>query len=244
MNTIEEIDQLLANLKLSKMREILRRELERVAKTGCGADEMLARLLREQWHFHQERSIINRIDAAEIPEPWELETFPWAKQPGVNQSQVNTLASLDFVANGSNLVLMGDIGVGKTAIATGLLLKALRNGHTGRFIKAQVLFDDVYASFADRSTTQLVDKLARIKVLLIDEFGYLSITPEKTNTFFRLMDKRHTERKTTIITSNIDFDQWPKALGNAMLTAALLSRLRQRCTTLTIQGPDLRSPLA
>ena len=79
---------------------------------------------------------------------------------------------------------------------------------------------------------------------MIDEFGFLSITPEKTNTFFRLMDMRYTEKRTTIITSNIDYDQWPKALGNPMLTAALLSRLRQRCTTLTIHGADLREPAA
>ena len=121
--THEEIDQLLANLKLTRMREIVQRELQRLAKTGCAADEMLARLLREQWNFQQERRIHNRIDSAEIPEPWELDTFPWAKQPGVNQSQIKTLASLDFVANGSNLVLLGDIGVGKTAIATGCCSK-------------------------------------------------------------------------------------------------------------------------
>lgn len=242
MTTTEEIDQLLANLKLKRMREIVVRELERAAQTGCGADELVVRLLREQWHYQQERSLINRIDDAKMPQRWDLDTFPWAKQPGVNPAQVKLLASLDFVAKGANVVLLGDTGVGKTGIATGLLQAALRAGHSGRFIKAQDLFDEMFASLADRSTRRLLDSLARIKVLLIDELGYLTIKPEQANTFFRLMDMRYTAGRSTIVTSNLVYDDWPQTLGSEKMTAALLGRIRQRCTTLHIQGPSLRSP--
>lgn len=242
MTTTEEIDQLLANLKLKRMREIVVRELERAAKTGCGADELVVRLLREQWNYQQERSLTNRIDDAKMPQRWDLDTFPWAKQPGVNPAQVKLLASLDFVAKGANVVLLGDTGVGKTGIATGLLQAALRAGHSGRFIKAQDLFDEMFASLADRSTRRLLDSLARIKVLLIDELGYLTIKPEQANTFFRLMDMRYTAQRSTIVTSNLVYDDWAQTLGNEKMTAALLGRIRQRCTTLHIQGPSLRSP--
>lgn len=242
MTTTEEIDQLLANLKLKRMREIVVRELERAAKTGCGADELVVRLLREQWHYQQERSLINRIDEAKMPQRWDLDTFPWSSQPGVNPAQVKLLASLDFVAKGANVVLLGDTGVGKTGIATGLLQAALRAGHSGRFIKAQDLFDEMFASLADRSTRRLLDSLARIKVLLIDELGYLTIKPEQANTFFRLMDMRYTAQRSTIITSNLVYDDWAQTLGSEKMTAALLGRIRQRCTTLHIQGPSLRTP--
>jgi DNA replication protein DnaC len=241
---IEEIDQLLANLKLKRMRDIVRRELERSAKTGCAPDEVLARLLREQWQYQQERSLANRLESARIPERWDLETFPFARQPGVNAAQVRQLASLDFVASGTNIVLIGDTGVGKTGIGTGLLLTALRSGQSGRFVKAQDLFEEMYASLADRTTRRVLESLARISVLCIDELGYLTIRPEQANTFFKLMDMRYTAHKPTIITTNLGYDDWAHVLGHAQMTAALLGRLRHRCITLEIRGPSLRTPMA
>jgi DNA replication protein DnaC len=79
--------------------------------------------------------------------------------------------------------------VGKTGLACGLLLKALQNGHRCQFIRAQDLFDEMYASLADRSTRRLLNRLARLDVLLIDEFGYLNLKPEQSNTFFKLMEE-------------------------------------------------------
>lgn len=238
----EEIDQLLANLRLKRMREVMDRELERAATTGCSAEEVIARLLREQWQDQQERSLAYRMEVAKIPERWEISTFPFDKQPGANKAQLLQLASLDFVTMASNVVLIGGTGVGKTGLATGLLLVALRNGRSGRFIKAQDLLDDMYASLADRSTRRLLEALARLDVLLIDELGYLAIRSEQANIFFKLMDLRHTKRKPTLITTNLDYDHWPQLFGAPEMVKPLLDRLRQRCTTLRIDGPSLRTP--
>ena len=86
---------------------------------------------------------------------------------------------------------MGKTGVGKTGLSCGLLLKALENGYRCQFIRAQDLFDEMYASLADRSTRQLLKRLARLDVPLIDEFGYLTLKPEQSNIFFKLMDERY-----------------------------------------------------
>jgi DNA replication protein DnaC len=238
----EEIDQLCANLGLKRMRQVVARELERAAQTGCAHEEVVARLLREQWLYTQERSLAYRVEHAKIPEVWEIDTFPFSRQPGVPQAQIRQLASLDFVALGQNVVLVGDTGVGKTGLATGLLLQALRNGRRGRFIKAQDLLDEVYASLADRSTRRLLKELTAYHVLVIDELGYLTLKPEQANAFFRLMDLRYTAHRSTIITTNLPYDDWTSLLGNADMTQALLGRLRQRCVTLCIRGPSLRAP--
>jgi DNA replication protein DnaC len=82
-------------------------------------------------------------------------------------------------------VLVGKTGVGKAGLASGLLLKALENGYRCQFIRAQDLFDEMYASLADRSSRKLLNRLARLDCLLIDELGYLNLKPEQCNIFFK-----------------------------------------------------------
>jgi DNA replication protein DnaC len=124
-------------------------------------------------------------------------------------------------------------------LASGLLLKALENGYRCQFVKAQNLFDEMYASLADRSTRQLLKRLARLDVLLIDELGYLNLKPEQSNIFFKLMEERY-RQPSTIITTNLVYDEWPNFLGSRPMVEALLSRLRHYCHTVVIDGPSLR----
>jgi hypothetical protein len=159
--------------------------------------------LRAQYHHRQETALAWRIKQTRLPEAWTIESFPFKRQPGVNPKQIRALADLEFVAKAENLVFIGQTGVGKTGLASGLLLKAIQNGYRGRFVRAQDLFDEMYASLADRSTRRLLNTLIRIDVLHIDELGYLNLKPEQTNIFFKLMEERY-RRKPTIITTNLD----------------------------------------
>ena len=237
----DDIDQLLRNLKLNKIREIYDEQL-RVAETEARSyNAFIASLLRPQWYERQERALAWRIKRANLPELWSLETFPFDLQPGVSRHQINALAELDFIARTENLVLIGDTGVGKTGLASGILLKALHNGLRAKFVRAQDLFDEMYASLADRSSRKLINHLARIDVLLIDELGYLNIKPEQANCFFKLMEERY-RRRSTVITTNLVYEEWYHFLGNKPMVDALLSRLRHFCHTIHIEGPSLRQP--
>jgi DNA replication protein DnaC len=237
----DEIEQLLRNLHLKKLAEILDDELAHADKQQLSYGAFLARLLRAQYHHRQETALAWRIKQARLPEAWTIESFPFKRQPGVNPKQIRALAELEFVAKAENLVFIGQTGVGKTGLASGLLLKAIQNGYRGRFIRAQDLFDEMYASLADRSTRRLLNSLIRIDVLHIDELGYLNLKPEQTNIFFKLMEERY-RRKPTIITTNLDYPEWQAFLGNKALVEALLSRLRHQCHTIRIDGPSLRDP--
>jgi len=237
----DEIEQILRSLHLKQIAAIMDDELAHAEKHQLSYGAFLARLLRAQYHHRQETALAWRIHQARLPEAWTIESFPFKRQPGVNPKQMRTLAELEFVAKAENIVLLGQTGVGKTGLASGLLLKAIQNGYRGRFIRAQDLFDEMYASLADRSTRQLLNTLIRIDCLLIDELGYVNLRPEQTNIFFKLMEERY-RRKPTIITSNLDYPEWQTFLGNQALVDALLSRLRHQCHTIRIDGPSLRDP--
>ena len=235
----DELDQLLKNLHLAKIRQLLEEELRHAEKKQVTYSEFLLRLLRAEWHHKQESALNWRIKRAALPEQWTLESFPFKRQPGVSRRQITGFASLDFVARAENIVFVGGTGVGKTGLATGLLLKALQNGYRGLFLKAQDLFDEMYASLADRSSRKLLNRLARVDLLVIDEMGYLNLRPEQTNVFFRLMEERY-RHKATIISTNLEYEEWHNFLGNKGLCDALLSRLRHQCHTVRINGPSLR----
>jgi DNA replication protein DnaC len=168
MKMNEELQQLLKNLRLRRILDIYDEQLRAADKDDISYTEFLTRLLRAQWHARQESALEYRIQHAKLPERWSLETFPFARQPGVNRKQIRGLAELDFIAKKENIVFIGPTAVGKSGLASGILLKAIENGYRCQFVKAQDLFDDMYASLADRSTRQLLKRLARLDVLLID----------------------------------------------------------------------------
>ena len=237
----DDLDQLLRSLKFKLLPGAMARELEWAEKNGPSYQEFLARLPRQEYHDQQTRFLEHRIKRAYLPERWALETFPWDRQPGAPRASVEQLAELDFVSRAGNVVFIGPTGVGKTGLASGILLRALQAGYRGMFMKAQDLFDEMYRSLADNSSRKLLNRLIRLDLLVIDEMGYLNLKPEQSNIFFKLMEERYRKRA-TIITTNLDYDEWYAFLGRKQMVEALLDRLRHHCTTIHINGPSLREP--
>ena len=103
----DELEQLLKNLKLGRLRMVYDEQLRAAEKQDLSYSDFVAGLLRAQWHDRQESALEWRIRRANLPERWSLETFPYARQPGVNRKQIRAFAELDFAAKHENLVFVG-----------------------------------------------------------------------------------------------------------------------------------------
>jgi DNA replication protein DnaC len=236
-----DLEKFLRELGLLRMAEIIMELLRRCLHEAWSPRRLLRELVEEELAFRRQRALNRRLKRGNLPEGWCLETFPFHLQPGVDRGQINQLAELDFLRTGHNIVFIAGTGRGKTGLACSLLKKALLNGHTGMRQKIQNLLDDLHRSIADRRTKNLLRRLTRLDLLVADEMGHLTINTDQANLFFKLLDDRYEARKSTIITTNLPYDDWGQYLKSPSLTAALLSRLRHRCITIEIAGPDLRS---
>ncbi|MBF0530330.1 MAG: ATP-binding protein [Deltaproteobacteria bacterium] len=240
MKKTSEITNLLQELKLKGMTRVIERELARADKLASPLSEVLIRLLTEEKGYRRERSFLYRLKKARLAWPWTLDSFPFDLQPGVSKMQIMGLSGLGFMERAENIVFIGDPGAGKTGLAMGLLRQAITSGYHGRFFKAQELLDELYASLADRSSARLLKSLSAYDILVIDELGYLTLNSEQVNAFFKLMEERY-NKKSTIITTNLDYPQWYDLFGRKSLVDALLDRLHHHCITIRINGPSLRT---
>ena len=229
------------HLRLRGLAAALDRELARAQQEGSPVEEVLFRLLSEELRYREDQSLAYRLQKARIPWDWTLETFPFDKQRSAPKAQIFSLADLSFLQRAQNIVFIGEPGTGKTGLAIGLLRKALLNGHRGLFLKAQDLMDQLYASLADRSTPKLLQRLARYPLLVIDEIGYLTLRPEQSNAFFKLIDERY-GKTATLLTTNLDYDDWYGLFQRKPLVDALLDRLRHHAITIRLRPPSLRTP--
>ena len=237
----ERIKLLLDSLRLKGMNNCIEDVLNDAENQGKAITEVLLELLEVEHREQQERALASRIKRAKLPWNWTIDTFPFKQQPGIKKGQIMGLANLTFMQRNENIIFIGKPGTGKSGIAMGLLRLAVLNGYRGRFYNAQDMLNELYASLADRTTSKLLNTLSSYELLVIDELGYLTLTSEQINIFFKLIDMRY-QKKSTIITTNLDFEAWYDVFKHKELVDAMLDRFKHHCTTIHIEGPSLRVP--
>lgn len=223
----EKIIEMLKYIRLWGLLANWDRYNELARKENFSHVRLLKYIITEEYKIKKENSRKMRLARAKIPEKFVMETFPFDRQQNLNKKKIlNIYDSFDYMTKKQNVVWIGATGTGKTGLATAFLMQAINEGYTGRFILFPELIEMLYQSVADHSETTVLNKFASYDCMAIDEIGYVEVEPVQVGLFFTLMHKRH-KKKTTLITSNLGFQQWTSFLKNDHLAAALIDRLTE-----------------
>lgn len=222
----EELIQKLKTIHLPGLLANWDQYLSLAQKGNYSHARLLNHIIEEEYQLRMENSRRMRINRARIPEKFVIETFPFDQQPKLAKKKLMNLYDSDYLAQKRNIIWIGPTGTGKTGLATSFLMQAISQGFRGRFIPFPELVEMLYRSVADHTEAKLIKMFAKYDCLLIDELGYVEVEPVQVGLFFTLMQRRH-KRKSTLITSNLGFEQWNSFLKNDQLTAALMDRLTE-----------------
>jgi DNA replication protein DnaC len=230
------------HLKQLKLPTVLR-EYDKVAREcardGVDHPRYLLRLIELELIDRERRVVERRIRQARFPAPKSLDTFDFTTIPSLNKMLVLELARCEYILRRENIIALGNSGTGKTHVALALGLAACQKGFSVAFMTAVSLVHQLMEARDEKRLLKLQRELQAVKLLIIDELGYVPLSPTGAELLFEVFSQRY-ERGSTIITSNLPFEEWTSVFGSERLTGALLDRLTHHVHILSLNGNSYR----
>lgn len=230
------------HLKALKLPTILReyeKQAQLCAAEGVDHTRYLLRLVELELIERERRAVERRIKKAKFPVVKSLDSFDFIAIPSLNKMLVLDLARCDYVTRRENVIALGNSGTGKTHIGLALGLAACQHGLSVGFTTAAGLVNELMEARDEKRLLKLQRQIQAYKLLIIDELGYVPLSPTGAELLFEAFSQRY-ERGSTIVTSNLPFDEWTSVFGSERLTGALLDRLTHHVHILEMNGESFR----
>ena len=239
MNDLDILRDMANQLKLSTLKTSIMKFIEEAEQGSETYKEFLFKILKAEVERKEKDALRNRIKRARFPYPKEIETFDTTFQKSIDKTKINILKEMKWVDNIYNLIFLGPPGVGKSHLMIGLGYRAAELGYHVLFLTMSELIYFLKNKDSCRKSKEVINRLNKCDLLMIDEVGYIPLTKEDANLFFEIVSGLH-EKTSICITSNKDFSQWTELLQDEALATAILDRLVYRCQVFNLKGNSYR----
>ena len=243
MNNYQQLQENLHDLRLTQISLKLDDYITQVNEGKISVVDALYELTAKELEVKNFNATNAMVKVAGFPHLKEIKDFDFEFQPKINKQQFLDFQSLRFLENNSNIILIGNSGVGKTHLATSIGIAAAKKRVSTYFIKCQDLIEQLKRAYLENRLDSRIKHFSKYKLLIIDEIGFLPIGEHEAKMFFQLIDKRY-EKKSTLITSNINLSDWNQIFVDNMLASAILDRLVHHSNIVNILGNSYRTATA
>lgn len=235
----ESLEQKLTMLKLGRMREVYPSWIEQAAHSEMGYGEFLEQLVTEELLARQENQLRRKMHAAAFPYVATIDQFDFTLRPELKRTVMLRFFDSSFMTSASSLLLIGPSGVGKTHLAVALGTKMVQLGYSVRFVMAQHVANAVLTATTRSEITRLIEPLVKCDLLILDEFGYLSMEPQIGPVLYEIISGRY-QKGATVITSNKSLASWGELVGDTALMMAIIDRLLHHGEVFYLRGSSYR----
>jgi DNA replication protein DnaC len=233
------LDTYLKQLRLPAFLKNYRKFAEDAAQTNLSYDRFLLSLAEQEIAQREKNRQERRIKAARFPVLKELADFDFSCVSSLNKLQVLDLARGGYIQKAESILMVGNPGLGKTHVASGLALAACQQGYRVRFFNAAGLVNELILAQEKHQLPRYLATILKHNLVVVDELGFIPFSPDGAQLMFQFCAALY-ERVAVIITTNLRFADWTQVFLNEQLTAALLDRLTHRATILEFLGESFR----
>lgn len=227
------------NLEYLKLKQFSLHLDELIAERNTSLVEALLKLTDYEVDTKRINAANQMVKTAAFPALKDISSFDFSFQPSIDERQIKDLCQLGFLENNENIVFLGSSGVGKTHLSISIGIEAARQRYSTYFIKCSNLLENLKKAQDENRLEARLKHYASYRLLIIDELGYLPISEGDERLLFQLIDRRY-EKKSTILSTNINFSDWEAIFYDIRIANAILDRILHHCSVIQILGDSYR----
>ncbi len=226
-------------LKFTGMAKALTEQIELPEIEQLGFEERLGLLVDREMTERDDRRLKTRLRKARLKQNASIEDIDYRHARGLDRSLIAELTSCQWIRKHLNILITGPTGVGKTWIACALSQKACREGYTAQYLRLSRLLQELTIAKGDGSYAKTLASLAKMDVLILDDWGLSKLTSEQRRDLLEILEDRH-DNRSTIVTSQLPIDKWHSVINDPTLADAILDRLVHNAYKINLKGESMR----